>query len=61
MMKVRGSFSFGFRLLDDFFFGVFRSDDLKLPLRGSFTIQAGGTMIRECRPEMEFSFTCIPF
>jgi hypothetical protein len=33
-----------------FFFGVFLNEDLKLPLRGNFTIHDGGTMMREWMP-----------
>lgn len=43
--NVLVSRSFDFFLLAGFFFGVFRSDDLKLPFRGSFTIHDGGTII----------------
>lgn len=48
--NVRNSFSLDFFLPAGFFFGVFRSDDLKLPRRGSFTIHEGGTIIREWTP-----------
>jgi hypothetical protein len=44
------TFSLLLFLLDVFFFGDFRKLDLKLPLRGSFTIQEGGTMIPLCIP-----------
>jgi hypothetical protein len=60
--NVRGSFSLvDLRLLPDFFFGVFRNDDLKLPLRGSFTIHDGGTTIFECSPEMQKNVTSLLF
>lgn len=48
--NVLDSFSFDFFLLVDFFFGVLRNDDLKLPLRGNLTIHDGGTIILECVP-----------
>lgn len=50
MTNVLASFSFDFFLPAGFFFGDFRSDDLKLPLRGSFTIHDGGTIILEWGP-----------
>ena len=37
------------------FLGDFRSDDLKLPLRGSLTIQDGGTIMLECTPKSHSS------
>lgn len=48
--NVFSSFSLDFFLPVGFFFGVFLSDDLKLPLRGSLTIHDGGTIIREWTP-----------
>lgn len=48
--KVFSSFSLDFFFPAGFFFGVFLSDDLKLPRRGNFTIHDGGTIIREWRP-----------
>lgn len=42
--------SFPFFLEEIFFLGDFLSDDLKLPLLGSFTIQDGGTMILHWEP-----------
>lgn len=50
--KVLSSFSFDFFFPAGFFFGVFLSDDLKLPRRGNLTIHEGGTIIREWRPRM---------
>lgn len=52
MTKVFWSFSlFWFlRLLEARFFGDLRRLDLKLPLRGSFTIHDGGTIILLCTP-----------
>lgn len=47
MTNVFDSFSFDFRLPAAFFFGDFRSEDLKLPLRGSLTIHDGGTIMFE--------------
>lgn len=44
------TFSLVFRLLEARFFGDFRKLDLKLPLRGSFTIHDGGTIILLCTP-----------
>lgn len=49
--NARGSFSFDFFLLAAFFRGVLRSDDLKLPFLGSFTIHDGGTIMLPCVPE----------
>jgi len=51
-LKHQLTFSLLFFLLDDFFFGDFLKLDLKLPLRGSFTIHEGGTMIPLCVPAM---------
>jgi hypothetical protein len=53
---VQLAFSLLFFLLAVFFFGDFLKLDLKLPLRGSFTIHDGGTMIPLCEPENK---TCI--
>lgn len=39
-----------FFLLTDFFCGVFRNDDLKLPWRGNLIIHVGGTIIFACSP-----------
>lgn len=51
--NVLGSFleSFPFFLVAFFFFGDFRSEDLKLPRRGSLTIQDGGTIMADWEPE----------
>lgn len=43
--------SFPFFLEALFFLGDFLSDDLKLPLRGNFTIQDGGTIILDWDPK----------
>lgn len=52
MTNVRGSFGTDGFLPAFFFFWVdFRSDDLKLPLRGSLTIHDGGTTMLRCVPE----------
>jgi hypothetical protein len=50
---IQLAFSLLFFLLDVFFFGDFRKLDLKLPLRGSFTIHDGGTMIPLCEPKIK--------
>lgn len=50
MTNVFDSFSFDFRLPAAFFLGDFRNDDLKFPLRGSFTIHDGGTIMFEWDP-----------
>lgn len=50
--------SFGFFLEPDFFFGDFLSEDLKLPRRGNFTIQDGGTMIFDWVPEVSHKKNC---
>lgn len=47
MTNVFVSFSLDFFLPAGFFFGDFRRDDLKFPLRGNLTIHDGGTMILE--------------
>lgn len=56
------SFSFVFFFETSFFRGVFRNDDLKLPLRGSLSIHDGGTMMFECSPVCvyisKFVFSC---
>lgn len=52
MMNAFDSFSLVRCLMrTSFLRGVFRSDDLKLPLRGSLTIHDGGTIMFECAPE----------
>jgi hypothetical protein len=50
---IQLAFSLLFFLLDVFFFGDFRKLDLKLPLRGSFTIHDGGTIIPLCKPTIK--------
>lgn len=44
------SFSLDFFFDTSFLRGVFRNDDLKLPLRGNLIIHDGGTIIFECSP-----------
>jgi hypothetical protein len=47
------TFSLLFFLLFVFFLGDLRRLDLKLPLRGSFTIHDGGTMMLEWTPKQQ--------
>lgn len=53
IINVFDSFSFDFFLVAAFLCGVFRSDDLKLPFRGSLIIHDGGTMMFAWAPETD--------
>lgn len=59
MKWKRQTLSFVFLLLEALFFGDFLRLDLKLPFRGSFTIQDGGTTMLQCTPAKNTNKVCL--